>query len=125
MTSETTTTRYLRLGGYDAIAAVAGELVSRLQADKKLGRFWQHRGNDGLRREKQLLIGFLCANAGGPLLYTGRSMAATHRGMKVDETDWQRFIAHVRDTLTSFEVSGREREDVLAFVETTKYDIVE
>jgi hemoglobin len=32
-------TLYARLGGYDAIAAVANNLVSRLQADARLGRF--------------------------------------------------------------------------------------
>ena len=58
-------TLYERLGGYDAITAVANDLLSRLQADPQLGRFWAHRGEDGVKREKQLLIDFLCANAGG------------------------------------------------------------
>jgi hemoglobin len=67
-------TLYERLGGYDAICAVANDLVSRLQTDPQLGRFWQHRGSDGIQREKQLLIDFLCSSAGGPLYYTGRDM---------------------------------------------------
>ena len=74
-------TLYARLGGYDAIAAVADDLLPRLMTDAQLGRFWQHRGEDGLRREKQLLIDFLCASAGGPLYYTGRDMVTTHRGI--------------------------------------------
>ena len=60
------------LGGYDAIAAVADSLLPRLQADPQLARFWQHRGEDGLKREKQHLVGFLCSSTGGPLYYTGR-----------------------------------------------------
>ena len=40
-------TLYARLGGYDAIAAVANDLLPRLMADAQLGRFWQHRGEDG------------------------------------------------------------------------------
>jgi len=32
-------TLYERLGGYDAIAAVANDLLPRLQADPQLGRF--------------------------------------------------------------------------------------
>jgi hypothetical protein len=60
-------------GGYDAIAAVADSLLlPRLQADPQLARFWQHRGEDGLKREKQRLVGFLCSSTGGPLYYTGR-----------------------------------------------------
>ena len=63
----TETTLYQRLGGYDAIAAVADDLLARPKADPQLARFWAHRGNDGLRREQQLLVDFLCSSAGGPL----------------------------------------------------------
>jgi len=41
-------TLYERLGGYGAIAAVANDLLPRLQADPQLGRFWAHRGEDGI-----------------------------------------------------------------------------
>jgi hemoglobin len=59
-------TLYARLGGYDAIAAVSDNLLPRLMSDARLGRFWAHRSEDGLRREKQLLIDFLCSCAGVP-----------------------------------------------------------
>lgn len=118
-------TLYARLGGYDAIAAVADNLLGRLRSDAQLGRFWEHRGEDGVRREKQLLIDFLCACSGGPLLYTGRDMATSHRGMNISDDDWVGFMGHVRDTLAAFQVGGRETDEVLAFVESTKDDIVE
>ena len=41
---------YARLGGYDALAAVANALLPRLQGDDKLRRFWDHRGDDGIER---------------------------------------------------------------------------
>jgi hemoglobin len=122
--SESTDSLYTRLGGYDAIAAVADNLMGRLMADSQLGRFWEHRGDDGLQREKQLLIDFLCSSAGGPLLYTGRDMLATHRGMRIIESDWSIFMDHVRDTLAEFAVPNTETDQVLAFVESTKSDIV-
>jgi hemoglobin len=37
-------TLYERLGGYDAIASVSSDLVTRLQKDPQLGRFWANRG---------------------------------------------------------------------------------
>ena len=117
-------TLYVRLGGYDAIAAVAHELVRRLQVDEQLGRYWAHRGEDGIRREKQLLVDFLCASAGGPLLYVGRDMKTSHRGMRVSESDWRRFTGHLQATLDSFKVPATERAEVLAFVESTKQDIM-
>jgi hemoglobin len=75
-------TLYERLGGYDAITAVANDLLPRLQADPQLGRFWAHRGEDGIKREKQLLIDFLCASAGGPVYYRGRGHGALVQGLK-------------------------------------------
>ncbi len=118
-------TLYARLGGYDAIAAVSEDLVGRLQTDKQLGRFWANRGEDGVRREKQLLIDFLCASAGGPLLYVGRDMKTSHRGMGVSESDWRLFAGHLQATLDKSKVPATERAEVLAFVESTKRDIMD
>jgi len=120
-----TKTLYERLGGYDAIAAVASDLLPRLQADSQLARFWQNRGTDGIRREKQLLIDFLCSSAGGPLYYTGRDMKTSHYGMKISEDDWSAFLVHLNATLEAFRVPPAERDEVLAFVQSTKRDIVE
>jgi hemoglobin len=116
---------YARLGGYDAIAAVADDLLPRLISDPQLGRFWKHRGEDGVRREKQLLVDYLCASAGGPLYYVGRDMRTSHRGMGISESDWLVFIGHVKATLDTFKVPPPERAEVLAFVESTKGDVVD
>ncbi len=118
-------TLYERLGGYDAISAVANNLLPRLQADAQLGRFWQHRGEDGVKREKQLLIDFLCACAGGPMYYTGRDMKTAHRGMKISESDWSAFLGHLNATLETFQVPQAERNEAVAFIQSTKPDIVE
>jgi hemoglobin len=118
-------TLYTRLGGYDAIAAVAGNLLPRLMADPQLSRFWAHRSEDGVRREKQLLIDFLCSSAGGPLYYVGREMKVSHRGLGIDERDWQVFLGHVNATLDHFKVPTQEKSEVLGFVESLKKDILE
>lgn len=118
-------TLYQRLGGYDAIAAVSDDLVARLRADAQLARFWQNRAEDSVRREKQLLIDFLCASAGGPLYYVGRDMKTSHRGMGISESDWNVFLGHLEATLDTFKVPAAERGEVLAFVDSTKSDIVE
>ena len=118
-------TLYVRLGGYDAIAAVADDLMPRLMSDPQLGRFWANRSADSIRREKQLLIDFLCASAGGPLYYTGRDMATSHKGMGISAKDWEIFLGHLRATLDRFQVPTTERGEVLAFVDSTRAGIVE
>ena len=116
---------YERLGGYDAISAVANDLLPRLQGDPQLGRFWAHRGADGIAREKQLLIDYLCAITGGPVYYRGRDMALTHRGMRISESDWSAFLGHAAASLARFHVPEPERREVVAFVQSLKKDIVE
>jgi hemoglobin len=118
-------TLYAQLGGYDAIAAVSENLVGRLMADQKLGRFWAHRSEDGLKRELQHLINFLCNVTGGPMVYTGRDMKVSHKGMRIDEQDWQAFTGHLNATLDHFGLTGDLRQTVVSFVESTKGDIVE
>jgi hemoglobin len=116
-------TLYERLGGYDAIAAVANDLLPRLRNDAQLGRFWKNRAEDSIMREKQLLIDFLCANAGGPMYYRGRDMALSHRGMGISESDWNVFVGHAGATLAKFKVPDAEQREVVALVQSLKKDI--
>lgn len=116
---------YERLGGYDGIVAFTNDLLPRLQSDSQLGRFWQNRGSDGIEREHQLLIDYICSSAGGLLYYTGRDMKTSHKGMKISESDWSIFLEHAGATLKTLNVPPREVEDVVAFVLSLKEDIVE
>ncbi len=116
---------YERLGGYDGIDGFASNLLPRLQADPQLGRFWQNRGADGLAREKQLLIDYLCASAGGPMYYTGRDMKTSHKGMKISASDWTIFLGHAGATMDALGITAQERGEIAAFVSSLKADIVE
>ncbi len=95
---------YDRLGGYDGLTAFANNLLPRLQADPQLGRVWQNRGDDGIAREKQLLIDYLCSCAGGLVYYTGRDMKLSHKGMKISEGDWSIFLQHAGATMKALQV---------------------
>lgn len=119
------TTLYERLGGYDAIAAVTDALMIRIKGDDKLGRFYNHRGADGIAREQQLLVDFLCTSTGGPMVYTGREMKSLHVGMRLDEEDWKRAMTHLVSTLDAFKVPEKEKSEVMSFHENLKSEIVE
>jgi hemoglobin len=45
--------------------------------------------------------------------------------MGIGERDWERFIGHLTATLDAFSVPDTEKGQVLAFIESTKGDIVE
>ena len=116
---------YERLGGYDAIFAVTNDLLDRMEKDPQLGRFWQHRGADGVKRERQLIVDFLVTATGGPLYYKGRDMKLSHQGMRISEGDWTIFLKHADAALKAFNVPQAEYDELVAFVQSTKADIVE
>jgi hemoglobin len=116
---------YERLGGYDGIAAFVDNLLPRVKGDSQLGRFWHHRGDDRNEREQQLLVDYLCSNAGGPVYYRGRDMKLSHKGMQISESDWNVFMGHAGDTMAALNVPPQECDDVAAFVVSLKDEIVE
>ncbi len=118
-------TLYQRLGGYDAIAALTGDLLARLQADPQLGRFWANRGADSIKRELQLLTDFFCSRTGGPVYYLGHDVRTIHHGMRISESDWQKFLVHAGATLNKFTVPAAEQGELVALVQSFKNDIVE
>src|SRR5688572_18889218 len=116
---------YQRLGGYDAIAAVTDDFISRLATDKQLGRFFVGHSEDSLKKIRQHLVDQLCAATGGPCIYIGRDMKTTHKGMGISEADWNSAAGHLVATLDKFKVPPAEKNEVLALVVSLKKDIVE
>jgi hemoglobin len=45
--------------------------------------------------------------------------------MRISGSDWTAFMGHLNATLDALQVPRQERDEVLAFVESTKEDIVE
>jgi hemoglobin len=45
--------------------------------------------------------------------------------MRISQSDWSAFVGHLRATLDAFQVPQAEHDEVIAFVQSTKSDIVE
>jgi hemoglobin len=117
---------YTRLGGYDAIAAMVDDLLSRLRSDELLSRFWvSPRSLDTHNRERQLAIDFIASAAGGPTFYLGRDMKMSHKGMGITKADYAAFMRCLAVSLDKFNVPEPERNDVVAFITSLEPEIVE
>ena len=116
---------YERLGGYNAVAAVVDDFVGRLVADRQFERFFVGHSNDSKKRIRQHIVDQFCAAAGGPCVYTGRTMKDSHVGLNITEADWDAAAKHLVATLDKFKVPEHEKNELLAFVNTLKADIVE
>ena len=116
---------YDRLGGYNAVAAVVDDFVGRLVTDKQFERFFVGHSTDSKKRIRQHIVDQLCAAAGGPCVYTGRTMKDSHVGLGISEAEWDAAAKHLVASLDKFKVPEPEKKDLLAFVTTLKADIVE
>ncbi|HEX8503174.1 MAG TPA: group 1 truncated hemoglobin [Pyrinomonadaceae bacterium] len=116
---------YERLGGYNAVAAVVDDFVGRLVADRQFERFFVGHSTDSKRRIRQHIVDQLCAAAGGPCVYTGRTMKDSHQGLGISEAEWDAAARHLVASLDKFKVPEQEKKDLLAFVASVRPDIVE
>ena len=116
---------YERLGGYDAIAAVVDDFIKRLATDKRFEKFFTGFSDDSKKRLRQHILDQFCAAAGGPCVYTGRSMKTSHGGLGITEADWDVAAGHLVAALDKYKVPKAEKDELLAFVGTQKRDIVE
>ena len=116
-----------RLGGSDAVSMVVKSFLTKMRKDDadKLGRFWLHRGTDGVAREEQLIVDFVQSATGCDRLYVGRSMADAHRGMGLSAKDWDRTVDFLRTTLNEYKVAPELQNEVVTLVGSTRSSIVE
>ena len=116
---------YARLGGYDAIALVVDDFITRLATDKRFEKFFTGFSDDSKKRLRQHILDQFCAAAGGPCVYTGREMRTSHKGLGITEADWDAAAKHLVAALDKYKVPEAEKNDLLAFLVTQKKDIVE
>ena len=113
---------YDRLGGKSSITAVVEDFVGRVAADSRINSKF---ANADIPRLKMLLVEQICQASGGPCTYTGRSMKATHAGMRVSGAEFDALVGDLVATLNTFKVPEREKNELLGALGPMKKDIVE
>ena len=116
---------YERLGGYEAISAVANDFAEKLFIDPEVGSFFKGMGTDTRKSFIQKNINLLCNVTGGPCKVISRDAKTVHAGLGITEAEFNIVENHLVDTLDKFKVPAKEKQEVLAIIATLKPDIVE
>jgi hemoglobin len=108
------------------IARVTEDFVAWSLADKHLGRFFPnvHAGR-AVKELEQRIVEFLCKITGGGCVYHGRDMKTAHKGLGINEVDWQIAIDLFTAALLKHHVSPHAQSELLQIIEDMKGDIVE
>jgi hemoglobin len=127
MHAEQTQSLYERLGGVYTIAVVVDDFIDRIMVDPRLNA--NPRVDEAHHRVtpqgfKYYVTEQVCWAAGGPQTYSGRTMLETHRELFITAEEWVAFMDDFHQTLAKFSVPERERDELVAIVESTKDDIV-
>jgi hemoglobin len=118
---------YDRLGGVYSIATVVDDFINRIMIDPRLNS--NPLVNEAHHRVppagfKYLVTEMVCWATGGPQKYTGKSMAESHKDLKITSKEWEAFLDDFQNTLNKFKVPAAEQAELKAIVDTTRADIV-
>jgi hemoglobin len=118
---------YDRLGGVYSIATVVDDFINRIMIDPRLN-------SNPLVQEahhrvppagfKYLVTEMVCWATGGPQKYTGKSMAESHKDLRITSKEWDSFLEDFQQTLDKFKVPAEEQVELKAIVNSTRADIV-
>ncbi len=70
------------------------------------------------------LIDQICAGAGGPCQYKGKTMVAAHTGMNITVAEFNALVGDVVAALDFYNVPEKEKNDLLAILGPLQTDIV-
>ena len=114
-------TLYDQLGGQDGVARIADGAMTLYFSDPRLARDFDNINRSWLQPHFAM---FLCRVSGGPCVYKGRSMAASHKGLHITEA---RFNAVAEDLQIAMDRAGvpfRTQNRLLAKLAPMERDIV-
>ena len=124
-------TLYQRLGGEPAIVAVVADFVARAATDARVNftrkgtpAEWQPTP-DNVAHLKNGLVQMISQATGGPGRYEGKTMKPLHAGMGITTAEFNAIAADLKATLDKFKVPGKEQQELLAIIGSTRPDIVE
>jgi hemoglobin len=115
---------YKQLGGYDAIAAVTDDFITRLATDPKLSKFFVGVSDAHKGEIRQRVVDFICAKTGGPCVYTGQDMKTSHAGLHITEDDWNATVADFGATAKKFNIPPDLQQQMASLFSQVKPDIV-
>jgi hemoglobin len=112
---------YTRLGGKAAIKKVVHQFTKNVAGDKRINaRF----AKTNIPKLEATLVDQVCEATGGPCKYKGKTMADSHKGMKITEEEWSATVEDLTKALDKYKVGEKEKGELLGALGGMKADIV-
>lgn len=112
---------YERLGGTDGIGKIAKSLVNTHLANPQISTRFSGMDVDKLINGAAT---FMISGTGGPSVYEGKDMLATHKGMNISQAEFMAVLDDALIALNENNVGQREQEEVLFILHSMRGDVV-
>lgn len=105
-----TASLYERLGATPGVTQLAADLVD---AHLKNPRIATRFANSDVPRMKNMAATFFIGATGGPQVYEGKDMLATHRGMNISADEFMAMLDDALDAMNTNHIGPGEQAEVL------------
>lgn len=112
---------YQRLGGTEGITKIASDLVDIHMSNPAIAP--RYADSDPVK-VKNGAATFFIAGTGGPNVYEGQDMLATHKGMNISATEFMAVLDDALEALEKNDIDQREKEEVLYILYSMQSEIV-
>ena len=114
-----------RLGGKDGIGKVVDTFINNIVHNDVIKKRFAKLPKGRVEKFKAHMIALICKESGGDCEYTGKSMKDAHKGMKINEAEWNATVSVLKSALDDNKVGENEQNDLIAAIAPMKDDIVE
>ena len=115
-----------RLGGTQGITAIVDDVVEvHMNNPAICARFLPYKEQpERLASIKRHSVDFFSAGSGGPVVYSGRDMPATHKGMNISPAEYMYVVDDILMVLGKHNIDEESKKEVLAILWSLKEMII-
>jgi hemoglobin len=114
-------TLYERLGGSEGIKSIASDIVDNHFSNPVVSKRF---ADSDITKVKKGAADFIITGTGGPAVYEGKDMIATHKGMNINDMEFMAVVDDIMGALNKNSVGQREQEEVLFILYSLRNDVV-
>ncbi|MDH5433915.1 MAG: group 1 truncated hemoglobin [Gammaproteobacteria bacterium] len=112
---------YERLGGTEGITAIADTLVENHLANPVVSARYAQSDKVAVKNGAAT---FFIAGTGGPNVYKGKDMIATHKGMNISGDEFMAVLDDAMEALDAHNVGQTEKDEVLCILYSMRKEIM-
>lgn len=120
MTTSVEKSFYERLGGWEVIAELVGNLYQRMLNGPNTWYYWKGRSAGSRASECRQYVDLVCSAAGGPVDSRGQDKNTFNTGLGIGRVQWEHFVALAAEALDHSDFSDGEKEDLFCLLARSK-----